>query len=251
MRENIRRLFITRCSRILIIIFVLIFLGCEFIKKEEKCIFVLFDVSGSTFKIREWYYRDFLKIVNNLKGGERLIVDLITENPLARSTFPINEKIYKFSLFFPGGKIEYEKKFNQQKNNILNKVKELVMNSTARPQSSILDSLRLAERVFKTYKLSKKELILFSDMIEETKDYNFITMNLSNKEINQIIEKERRKGLPDLSGVKVYIATGPVYYKNISSEKFLKIREFWLNYFKQCNADLVPERYGTSLLEYK
>jgi len=234
-------------------IFGLLFAGCGLKKQEEKCIFVLFDVSGSTLASRQQYYQDFQKVLNKIKGGDRLIADLITENPLSQSVFPINEKIPKYSIFFPGGPDEYRTRTIQQKTNILNKAKKLVFNSTGRQKTKILDSLRLAERVFKTYKEPKKELIIFSDMIEESEYYNFITMKLSDKEIEQIIEKERKReetGLPDLCGAKVYVVTG-TYSKNITTKKILNIKKFWLRYFKECGADLTKERYGSCLLEYE
>jgi len=233
-------------------VFSLLFAGCGLKKQEEKCIFVLFDISGSTLPSRPQYYQDFQKVLDKIKGGDRLVADLITENPLSQSIFPINEKIPKYSIFFPGGPDEYSTRTTQQKTNILNEAKRLVFNSTGRQKTKILDSLRLAERVFKTYKEPKEELIFFSDMVEESEYYDFTTMRLSDKEIEQIIEKEKKKGLPNLSGAKVYVAGATHSISGgMSTARILTIQNFWLRYFKECGADLTKERYGSCLLEYE
>lgn len=238
----------------LCLVFILFCVGCGLEKQEEKCIFVLFDISGSTLVSREQFYKDFQKVFNEMKKG-RLIVDLISENPLAQSVFPINETIQYSNfkrMFYDGGTEKYDEDFNQQKNKILNEAKKLIFESKPRKKTKILDSVRLAKRVFTTYKEGKKELIFFSDMVEESDDYNFTTMELSDKKINQIIEKEKKReesGLPNLNGVQVYVvgATHSIY-GGMSTDRILAIEKFWRTYFKECGANLVS--YGSCLLGY-
>ncbi len=60
-------------------------------------------------------------------------------------------------------------------------------------KTDILSSLHVAERVFKQYKNKKNILVIFSDMIEESDDYNFKNVQKTKKRIEEIIRKEKKK----------------------------------------------------------
>ena len=109
-------------------------------------------------------------------------------------------------------------------------------------------TIKIKTTDWKTYKNEKNILVIFSDMIEESGDYNFAKETLSEKRIQEIISKEKgKKRIPDLAGVKVYI-TGATA---TTSDKFFAVQNFWFIYFKECGATLAKENYGSALLSFK
>src|SRR3989442_9671219 len=67
--------------------------GCKGKENVPKTEFVLFDLSASTAtpEVRARYVADFERLLANVNGGDILVVDRINSNPLAQSTFPVNE----------------------------------------------------------------------------------------------------------------------------------------------------------------
>jgi len=222
---------------------------------STKLVFVLFDLSGSTNvqEVRRRYYEDFTKVLAAVKPGDAIVADAITDNPLAQSTFPINEEFEKYNPALHNPVI-HKKKGDQQKARVLQTAKEMLYKQGQRvPSTKILDALHLAERIFNTYKRDEKVLVLFSDMVEESDRYNFRKARLTDKETEQIIANEKaKKRLPDLRGVRVYVTGASAGgHQGMSSEMIFSIRDFWLRYFKACGADLTKARYGSSLPKFE
>ena len=117
--------------------------------------------------------------------------------------------------------------------------------------TNIFDALSLAQRVFATYHRDRKVLVIFSDMIEESAQYNFRRKPPDITQTARIIKRQQAAGnLPDLNGVEVYVVgAGEGTYSNLPSSQIRAVEEFWLKYFKACGADLRKERYGSALLE--
>ncbi|MDA8091930.1 MAG: hypothetical protein M0Z52_12280 [Actinomycetota bacterium] len=218
-----------------------------------KAVFVLFDVSGSTQSSRKEYLDGFIKILDIRAPGEESVsalglkdtiaADIITGNSLSTSELPIEHQ-FKYSFWsgqnamFAGSKAVVEKK------ELAREAKDLLSDKTARG-SDIMNSMRLAERVFSRYKKDKPVLVIFSDMIEQAGGYDFENDNLTEKRITAIIRQEQAKGLPDLRGVTVYVTGANAK----SSTQFLKIRNFWIRYFKACGAVLDKANYGRAFME--
>jgi hypothetical protein len=81
-------------------------------------------------------------------------------------------------------------------------------------------------------------------MKEESAEYNFARERLTDKRIEEIIRKERNKGLPDLKGVKVYVAGA----RADDRRHFQNIQRFWMSYFKTCGAILEESNYGRGFM---
>ena len=224
---------------------------------KPKVVFVLFDLSNSTRSMRETYAADFEKILGSLKGGDRLIVDRITENPLTQSTFPVDTEFTKYGIFDQRGSPIYnsvnQKELNDEKKSVqatVDKVLSAAVNAQATP---IMDAVHLAERGFNTYPDGESVLAIFSDMVEVSDSYDFDTQALAPYNIESIIEKKKAVGeLPELNGVKVYVigAGAGVENSDIDSQRWQNIQNFWLSYFAATGADLSKDRYGAALLEF-
>ncbi len=248
------------CYFTLVILFIATFVffsSCESCeeKKPSKVVFVLFDLSGSTRlePIRQKYLDDFSKILSNISFSDRIIADFITENPIAQSSFPVNTEFKSFDSF-SDNKLIFEKKLENKKEDIKNTISKIVFNlDRIIYTTKILESLQLAERVFKIYKKDHKVLVLFSDMIEESAIYNFNKANLSKSQRDKIINQIKSLGtLSDLSGVKVYVVgAGAGTYNRMNIKKMSAIQDFWIDYFDACGAVLKKELYGGPLIGFE
>lgn len=205
--------------------------------EPPKTVFVLFDVSGSTKNkcIRERYLEDFKLILDKMKPGDVIVADRIAEFSGAGSTLPIKHEYKKWWL----------------RNDLIEKVEnkkclvgaEKMLNDPKMVEyTDILSSLHIAERVFKGYRRQRNILVIMSDMIEDSRRYNFEKERLDNERIAEIIAAEKKAGrLPDLTNVKVFAVKNAT---SQSSDKYIGIKHFWMEYFKECGASLDNVNYG-------
>ncbi len=85
-------------------------------------------------------------------------------------------------------------------------------------------------------------------MVQDSKEYKFDRVKVSNKYINNIIRQRQKQDLiPDLSDVKIYVAGASAS----DSKKFRSIEKFWSRYFAATGADFSTHRYGHSLIEFE
>lgn len=234
---------------VFVVSMILSFFACSD-KQQSKVVIVLFDISDSTKKeqIRKQYLEDFKTILDKINPGDVLVYDRITESSIVKS-IPTAEEFEKLS-FLESGPLKskvLKKQHAEKKNIIINDVEKMLLKQNKVPYTDILTSLLIAEKVFKSYKKDKSILVIMSDMIEDSKDYNFSKDSLTEKQIEEIISIEKKKrGFPNLTNVKIYI-TGA---RADTSDRFFAIQKFWLRYFKECGADLSKENYGSKLLSF-
>ncbi len=228
--------------------------GCKGKGKPPKTEFVLFDLSGSTAvpEVRARYVADFEKLLANVYGGDILVADRITSNPLAQSTFPVNETFKRMNPWFEN-LLVWRGESKKLRERVARTVQKMVMDPKQHSsRTSILDALQLAQRVFVTYPNERQVLVIFSDMVEESSYYDFTKENLTASRIQAIIEAEKAQHrLPRLGGVHVYAigASAGFYSRIMPPEAVRNIQNFWLEYFKACGANLPVETYGSALIQ--
>lgn len=222
-------------------------------KEQTKSVFVLVDYSESVKDARKDYIDAFRKIISEIKTGDHIFVWKITElsemetKPLFDENFPFPPPA-KNEFYWKQAMAKAEKEMKAKLNEIEKKM-EALLNSEEQlsKRTAILGSLQIAERVFKKDRKDKRILVIMSDMIEDSSEYNFERERLSDKRTAEIIGIERsKKSLPDLSGVTVYV----IGAKAQTREQFNNIQNFWLRYFKECGASLPKENYGSTLLGF-
>jgi hypothetical protein len=206
--------------------------------ESSKTVCVLFDLSDSTrdTAIRDSYLQDFeKKILTKIESGDAIAADIIAESSAAGSTLPVNQELEGFLYSNRLKELKLKKE-------ILGKVKELLRRPQKVQRTDILSSLHIAERVFKTYNKERNILVIMSDMIEDSKSYNFEKEHLTEKKIAEIIAKEKKaKKLPNLTKVDVYAIRNAT---NLSPEMAAGIENFWMQYFKECGARIDNAHYG-------
>lgn len=231
----------------------LVAVGCGGKAAQTRVFMVLFHVTGSTYKgnVRAQYVTDFTKLLASVADGGFLAADVIDDNPLAHSSFPIQESFERFNPL-KENKLDYQRRTRQQRDAVIKKAEAIVRRPlSGRLGHNIMDAMQLAERAFATFQGDRRVLVIFSDMIEQSRRYDFTGENLTASRIDQIIVQERSAGrIPDLHDVEVCVAgAGASPTGGLPSEKLLRIQAFWLQYFQATGANLPKERYGAVLLK--
>jgi len=215
--------------------------------KVSKIIIVFVDMSGSTNKARKSVYKNaFDMIYKSLDQGDRIVVGTITSHSYIDFKPKVDEEIPEKSVWL--NRLKYEQHLANTKKKIQEGVDQLFNYKYGTQQTEILNSLNIADTIFHGEKKRKKILVLLSDMIQDSKEYKFEKVKITNKYIATIIKNRTgQKLIPNLSNVKIYVAGATA----ANSKKFRAIQLLWTRYFDASGADFSTHRYGHSLLEFE
>jgi hypothetical protein len=215
--------------------------------KKPKAIIVFVDMSGSTNKARSTIYKNaFDMVYKTLDQGDRIVVGTITSHSFINFKPKVDEEIPKKTIWV--NRLKFEKDLTNTKQKIQKGVDQLFKSKYGTQNTEILNSLNIADTIFHSEKKRDKILVLLSDMIQDSKEYNFEKVRITNKYISNIIEnRTKQKLIPDLSGVKIYVAGASAK----TSKRFRAIELLWTRYFEASKADFSTHRYGHSLLEFE
>jgi hypothetical protein len=185
------------------------------------------------------------------ESGAAIRGDVIGTDALNNSRIPIHVDIPSYSVF--NSTPEKHAKAVQAAVALLHKQVEAAINEGSRAQSTpIMESLQMAQKVLNGSEFKQcehKQLIIFSDMVQESPLYNFAKNPMSAAIGQRILGAERKAGrIPDLAGVKVWKAGASA--EGLSDERIRNLQAFWIEYFHAAGADLSADRYGSSLLNY-
>lgn len=244
-------------STLLICFGAIFFPGChgkEDAKNNPTTWCVLVDMSGvrKSQDTRQHYADHFKTIFSKVMPGDALAVALITELSVTEPQLLLRHQFSTFKattdndLYVKAEKQQFEKDLQALKDSFLKKVTDTILHSNRiTPRTDIITACHVAAGIFKQYPSLYRKLIILSDMEEFDGTYNFIIEKLTEKRIDEIIEKEKKssRGIPDLAGVTVYVAGAA----SKQSDRFFNIRSFWKKYFKECGASLQDEHYGGTL----
>lgn len=193
-------------------------------------ILVFFDVSGSTPRatINEYFHQFRSTIVKNMSEGDTIASGLINSN--TRGSFkPIGSiKIRKKGAL--ESSTGYKDEMDSQRVRGLNAVKRTLDEAKPSGSTDILSALSQA----KTYYASsgndgEKVLIIFSDMVEETKALNLSKLRTPDQATKLFT---KATNIPQLNGVSIYavgaIGNGP--------NGFSALETFWKQVFSASGA---------------
>ena len=215
-------------------------------KKQQRVMAVFVDMSGSTNQARRTVYRNaFEKIYQSLQQGDRIMVGTITGRSYIDFKPAVDAEIPKQSIWV--NRITYEQNLAKTKKDIQTAVEKLLAQRRGTPRTEIINSLNIADKIFHNEK-RQKILIILSDMIQDSKEYNFDRVKVTDAYTTRIIRDRQKQNLiPNLETVKVYVAGASA----ADSKKFRSIEKFWNRYFVAAGADFSLHRYGHSLLEFE
>ncbi|MBE0427711.1 MAG: hypothetical protein IBX72_13845 [Nitrospirae bacterium] len=231
-------------------------------RHPNKTVVVLCDLSESTRNLRANYIHSFKTILSSIGHGDVIVVAKITDASVVEPEIPINEAFPEFvprdqmgnrtdnPILVQSAKEDANKKLEQKKEELIKIIQYILFAKGDHKRimhTDIMSSLHVAERIFRNYKRDKFILVMLSDMIEDSSEYNFEKENLNDRRIEEIIKSEKAKNkIPALKDVKVYVVAAGAG----GSTRFFAIQNFWLRYFKECGANLSKENYGSALLSF-
>lgn len=206
---------------------------------------VLVDLSGSARPAQERYLADFRRVLDALQGTERLYAFGITANsgvsPLAFDmAFQVsNGNAYTRKVQLKRTTGEAAVRFGE-----FLEATRLDGSGTA-----IIDALRHAADVLaKLPPEQEKVLVVLSDMIEQSELHDFT--GLAAAEAHELAGQHQKQGkVPDLKGVRVYVAGITDGNGALPSSRVQAIRGFWEKFFEAAGARL--EWYGPSLVDFR
>ena len=223
------------------------FAKSEKASENPRLIIIFVDMSDSANEIRRTVCKEaFEKIYQNLRQGDRVVVGTITSRSYTEFKPTVDAEIPKKSIW--DNRLQYEKKLANSKEKIRGETNELLSRDRGTMLTVILDSLNIADIIFHDEKERQKILVLLSDMIEDSKGYNFEKDKITDEYIDRVIrDRQKDKLIPDFNGVKVYVAGASA----ADSNKFRAIQAFWARYLAKSGADFSRLRYGHSLINFE
>jgi hypothetical protein len=158
----------------------------------------------------------------------------------------VDEEIPKKTVW--DNRLQFERNFTNTKDKIRREVNKLLSQKGGSLLTEILDSLNIADSIFHGEKERQKILVILSDMIQDSKEYNFDKDKITDEYINKVIRYRQENNLmPNLTGVKVYVAGASA----ADSNKFRAVQTFWTRYLTKSGADFSSHRYGHSLINFE
>jgi hypothetical protein len=215
--------------------------------QNPRLIIIFVDMSDSANQARRTVCKEaFEKIYQNLRQGDRVVVGTITSRSYIEFKPTVDEEIPKKNIW--DNRLQFERKLTNAKEKIRRETDKLLSRKRGTLLTEILDSLNIADIIFHEEKERQKILVLLSDMIEDSKEYNFDKSKITDEYIDNIIrDRQKNKLMPDFTGVKVYVAGASA----ADSNKFRAVQTFWTRYFTESRADFSPHRYGHSLINFE
>lgn len=215
-------------------------------KETPRVIVILVDMSGSANRARGTVYREaFEKIYQSLSQGDRVMVGTITSRSYIDFKPAVDAEIPKNTIWV--NRIQFEQNLTKTKEKIRRAVDRLLSRKRGTQRTEILNSLNIADTIFHNEK-RQKILVILSDMIQDSKEYNFTRVKITDNYIKKLIRYRRKhKLIPNLTDVKVYVAGA----SGADSNKFRAVENFWARYFVESGADFSRHRYGHSLISFE
>jgi hypothetical protein len=214
---------------------------------KPRLIIILVDMSDSANEARRTVCKEaFEKIYQNLRQGDRVVVGTITSHSYIEFKPTVDEEIPQKTIW--DNRLQFEKKLANTKEKIRGETNKLLSREHGTMLTEILDSLNIADIIFHDEKERQKILVILSDMIEDSKKYNFEKDKITDEYINNAIsDRQKSKLMPSFTGVKVYVAGASA----ADSNRFRAIQTFWARYLTKSGADFSPNRYGHSLISFE
>lgn len=201
--------------------------------QARPLVVVLLDASRSTHdaEVRARYLDAFAHVLDDVEAEHGTVVaDVIDDNPLAHSTFPI-QATFEACDPLTDNRLTCEARAAQLRRDAMDAARAILGRTSEVSGTDIYDGVALAQRVFDAYpEAGTRRLVICSDMVENA---------------------NVRPPAAHLRGVMVYVVgAGVVAGDELAPERILALQRSWLAYFAQAGADLTPARYGATLVRF-
>jgi hypothetical protein len=201
--------------------------------QARPLVVVLLDVSRSTHdaEVRARYLDALTHVLDDMEAEHGTVVaDVIDDNPLAHSTFPI-QATFEACDPLTDNRLTCEARAAQLRREAMDAARAILGRTSEASGTDIYDGVALAQRVFDAYpEVGTRRLVICSDMVQHA---------------------SVRPAAARLDGVAVYVVgAGVVAGHELAPERILALQQRWLAYFAQVGADLTPTRYGATLVRF-
>lgn len=227
------------------------------VASRGTAVIIFLDFSGSIKSNERALFQRAIEtqIIPSLSAGDRLLIAPIHDKTLTEFR-PLVQAILPAKREFSGW-LDNVLKYNRQvkevdaqvldlKNKIKTEVADVLGRRYASPYTDIFSSLLIAQKLFHD-EARRKVLVLMSDMIEDTPEYNFEKIAWSPSGVEKLLaELEAKAFIPKLHGVCVYVSGASAKTATLAQD----IARFWEAYFRRTGADMHPSRYAHVLLHW-
>jgi|GEM_PF-576357 len=218
--------------------------GCSHVDTAERRVVMVFvDVSLSSLPERENYKLYLEKIITSLKPGDVIAGGKIIDLTIADFTPIFNVQLPAFD-FWTDNRTQHHKMVGKLTARMFANIDSVLQSRGKIEKSEIINSFIICEQ-FMRNKTGKKTLVILSDMIECSSEFNFDKDEVTADYINRAMLTMRQKGrIPNLHNVDVWIVGA--YAAN--TEKYFAIQSFWNRYLKEASANC--RSYSHTLLDF-
>jgi hypothetical protein len=219
--------------------------GCSHVDTAERRVVMVFvDISLSSLPERENYKHYIEKIVAKLQPGDVVAGGKIIDLTIADFTPIFYVELPPFD-FWSDNLTLHKKLVDKITTQMYASIDSVLQSRGKIEKSEIINSFLICEQ-FMRNKTGKKSMVVLSDMIECSSEFNFDKDNLSTAYVDQAIESLRAKGrIPNLHNVDIWVAGA---YAS-STEKYFAVQGFWNRYLKETGANC--RSYSHTLLDFE
>jgi hypothetical protein len=207
-------------------------------------VLILVDYSGSAKEFMGEYQIACSKLVRSLPPNSRLVASKIsglteaTFVPMLNDTTPPEPGVLTEPIEAESLKVRFNRSIDT-------KVNALFSGSNYSSSTDILSSLSIMKGLFPQDSSFRQVLVIFSDMIHETRELNLDRRKLNSSEIPELVAQLKADGhIPHLPRSSVYV----IGAYSSDQEKYRTIRSFWEAVFKEAGMDL--RNYGHSVTQF-
>ncbi len=220
-------------------------------------IIIFLDFSGSIKTDERALFKREIEsqILPSLSAGDRLLMAPIHDKtltefrPLVQAILPAKPEfsVWRDNVLTYNRRVrEVEARVLDLKAKVKTEVADVLGRRYASPYTDIFSSLLIAQKLFHE-ETRRKMLVLMSDMIEDTPEYNFEKITWSPSAVEKLVaELEAKALIPKLPGVCVYVSGASARSAALAEN----IARFWEAYFRRTGADMHPSRYAHVLLHW-
>jgi hypothetical protein len=207
--------------------------------RAERVVFAGFDVSATAFAGHTNPYDEaWYQILKTVQGGDQVFAAVINEYGLTGGAPAINFSIRRFNIF-KDQSMAYDAAVAKKLNDQRNALDHLLNNTAPARQTEVIGTLVQAGELLGAFARATRQIVLYTDSIQEGRDVNLARVQLSDAEITGIIARERRAGrLPALAGTAVWIITGPSLHGQVTTAKLLRLEKFWRHFVEASGGHL-------------
>jgi hypothetical protein len=218
--------------------------GCSHVGTAERRIVLVFvDMSLSSLSQRENFKQYIEKVVSKLEPGDRIAVGKIIDLTIADFTPIFDAELPAFN-FWTDNRTLHQKMIDDIIAGVHANVDSVLQTRSKIEKSEIINSFLICEQ-FMRNKSGRKTLVILSDMLECSSDYNFEKDELTAEYIDNAVQSLRTKGrIPRLNNVEVWIAGAHAK----TTEQYFAVQGFWNRFLAETGS--MPRSYSHALLDF-